>query len=87
MRSTAAIYLQFGLSGSFLLSKQVKMVLLLLVVVSAVFRIGLASEGEYIICLINPLKTKGLSHPYQLDESIFIFRGSGVIFNFYFIFR
>ena len=24
---------------------------------------------------INPLVTNGLSHPYQLDESIFIFRG------------
>ena len=30
--------------------------------------------------------TKRLSHPYQLDESIFMFRASGVFFQFYDIF-
>ena len=35
---------------------------------------------------INPLVANGLSHPYHLDESIFILGASGVIFHFYFIF-
>ena len=35
---------------------------------------------------VNPLmRTNGLSHPYHLDESAFIFRGIGS--NFYFLFR
>ena len=29
---------------------------------------------------LNPLVKNGLSHPYQLDESIFIFRGVKSIF-------
>ena len=36
---------------------------------------------------INPYMTNGLSHPYHLDESILIFRGSGRFFHFHFIFR
>ena len=38
------------------------------------------------IFLLNLNKTNGLSHPYQMDESTFIFTASGVIFHFYFIF-
>ena len=34
----------------------------------------------------NPLVTNGLSHPYHLDESTFIFRGIGSIFSFLFHF-
>ena len=30
----------------------------------------------------NPFVTNGLSHPYQLDESTFIFRGIGSNFSF-----
>ena len=36
--------------------------------------------------LINPYVTNGLSHPYHLDESVFVFRGSGSIFLFLFHF-
>ena len=36
---------------------------------------------------LNPLVTNGLSHPYHLDESIFILGALGLIFHFYFIFR
>ena len=35
---------------------------------------------------INPLVTNGLSHPYHLDESIFILRGIRVDFSFLFHF-
>ena len=31
---------------------------------------------------VNPYMTNGLSHPYQLDESIFNFRGIRSIFSF-----
>ena len=34
---------------------------------------------------IYPLATNGLSHPYQLDESIFNFRGVRSVFVFIFI--
>ena len=34
----------------------------------------------------NQLVTNGLSHPYHLEESIFILRVSGVTFYFYFAF-
>ena len=33
--------------------------------------------------LINPLVTNGLSHPYHLDESTFIYRVIGSNFHFY----
>ena len=33
---------------------------------------------------INPLVTNGLFHPYNLDESIFIFRGIRSHFSFHF---
>ena len=33
--------------------------------------------------IFNPLVTNGLSHPYHLDESIFIFGGIGGIFSFF----
>ena len=36
--------------------------------------------------VLNPLMTNGLSHPYHLDESIFIFRGFRSIFFFHFYF-
>ena len=35
---------------------------------------------------VNPFVTNGLSHPYQLDESTFIFRGIGSNFSFLFHF-
>ena len=38
------------------------------------------------IIVFNPLVTNGLSHPYQLDESIFIFRGIRSNFSFLFHF-
>ena len=31
---------------------------------------------------LNPIVTNGLSHPYQMDEPIFILRGSGSDFSF-----
>ena len=31
--------------------------------------------------VVNPLAMEGLSHPYYLDESTFIFRGIGSIFS------
>ena len=34
----------------------------------------------------NPPLTNGLSHPYHLDQSIFIFRGIGSNFSFLFHF-
>ena len=34
---------------------------------------------------LNPLMTNGLSHPYHLDESTFIFRDIGNIFFSFFI--
>ena len=37
--------------------------------------------------IVNPLVTNGLSHPYHLDESSFIFRGfrnNFFIFNIFF---
>ena len=37
----------------------------------------LQRTGEF-----NPLVTNGLSHPYHLDESIFIFRDIGIIIFF-----
>ena len=36
--------------------------------------------------IINPFVTNGLSHPYQMDESTFIFRGSVGDFSFLFHF-
>ena len=36
--------------------------------------------------MINPLVTNGLSHPYHLDESTFIFRGIWSDFSFLFHF-
>ena len=36
--------------------------------------------------MLNPLVKNGLSHPYQLDKSIFIFRGFMSIFSFLFHF-
>ena len=36
--------------------------------------------------VLNPHLTNGLSHPYQLDESTFIFRGIRSIFSFLFHF-
>ena len=44
------------------------------------------SSGAAIPVLIV-LVTNGLSHRYQLDELIFLFRGVRSIFHFYFIFR
>ena len=35
---------------------------------------------------VNPLVTNGISHPYHLDESIFIFRDIRSIFSFLFHF-
>ena len=35
----------------------------------------------------NPLATNGLSHPYHLDESTFVFRALRVVFHLCFIFR
>ena len=37
-------------------------------------------------CNINPYVMNGLSHPYQLDEPIFILGGSGFLFSFLFHF-
>ena len=34
--------------------------------------------------IFTPLMTNGLSHPYHLDESTFIFRGTGSIFFSFF---
>ena len=40
-----------------------------------------------LVCIsVNPLVTNGLSHPYQMDESIFIIKGSGCDFSFLFHF-
>ena len=38
------------------------------------------------IFILNPLVVNGLSHPYHLDESTFIFRGVGSNFSFLFHF-
>ena len=40
-----------------------------------------------VTCCFNPFLPSGLFHPYQLDESISIFRGGWcIVFYFYFIF-
>ena len=39
-----------------------------------------------IVIYFNPLVTNGLSHPYHLDESIFVLRGFESIFSFLFHF-
>ena len=50
------------------------------------FRRGLNYTG-ILLCLINPLLTNGLSHPYHLDESTFIFRDiKSIFFSFLFHF-
>ena len=36
--------------------------------------------------VLNPNEPNGISHPYHLDESIFVFRVIGSNYNFYFIF-
>ena len=36
--------------------------------------------------MFNPFVTRGPSHPYHLDESIFIFRGIGSNILYFFIF-
>ena len=38
------------------------------------------------VLIVNPLVTNELSHPYHLDESIFIFRGIRINFSFLFHF-
>ena len=33
--------------------------------------------------IINPFKLSGISHVYQFDQSIYVFRVAGGIFHFY----
>ena len=46
----------------------------------------LYDKDPFDIHFINPLVTNGLSHPYYLDESTFMFRGIASIFSFLFHF-
>ena len=43
-------------------------------------------DGRGYSVAFNPNKANGLSHPYHLDESIFIFRGISRNFSFLFHF-
>ena len=46
----------------------------------------MTSSVTVFLSLLNPLVTNGLSHPYQFDESTFVFRGIKSDFSFSFHF-
>ena len=52
----------------------------------ATFSYGQSDSKLLKFTTINPLVTNGLSHPFQLDESTFIFRGIRSDFSFLFYF-
>ena len=43
-------------------------------------------EGKFLLSTLDPFVTNGLSHPYHLDVSTFIYRGIRSNFSFFFHF-